>query len=165
VKNEKDWGNMKNELDVFSVANYFLSKSSMSPKKLQKLVYFSYAWYITLYTEKPDEIKRLFSERPEAWIHGPVFPSLYAKYREYLWQEIEKVSFDKNTLNESIITFLNEVWENYGSFSADELEYMTHQEAPWKVARNTLNPMDHCNTKIDDNVIFDYYLSRIKETV
>ena len=64
------------------VANYFLTKSELTPKKLQKLVYYSYSWFIALNNENENEINSLlFDETPEAWIHGPVFKSLYSKYK------------------------------------------------------------------------------------
>ena len=33
---------------VNNVSDFFLSKDTISPKKLQKLVYYAYAWYIAL---------------------------------------------------------------------------------------------------------------------
>ena len=57
---------------VFDVANWFLSKGSVTHKKLQKLCYYSQAWHCALYDGTP-----LFAERIEAWVHGPVIPELY----------------------------------------------------------------------------------------
>ena len=69
---------------VFDVANWFLSKESMTPKKLQKLVYYAYSWYLTLVNESKDDLTaKLFTSRLEAWVHGPVFPELYQKYKGY----------------------------------------------------------------------------------
>ena len=59
------------------VADFFLSKEAMSPKKLQKLVYFAYAWTVALLNESADDLHfRLFDAQIEAWIHGPVVPEL-----------------------------------------------------------------------------------------
>ena len=64
--------------NVFDVANWFISKGDISPKKLQKLVYYAYAWYLTFMNDSDNELNnRLFEDRAEAWIHGPVFPKLY----------------------------------------------------------------------------------------
>ena len=67
---------------VFSVADFFLARASMSPKKLQKLVYYAYAWTLALLNETIDDLHfRLFHNKIEAWVHGPVVPDLYQQYK------------------------------------------------------------------------------------
>ena len=57
------------------IAKYFLTKKSLTPKKIQKLVYYAYSWFIALNNQSENQISNfLFNEEPEAWIHGPVFP-------------------------------------------------------------------------------------------
>lgn len=46
---------------VFDVADWFLGKDSMSPKKLQKLVYYAYAWVLTLMNENEDDLNFIMS--------------------------------------------------------------------------------------------------------
>lgn len=146
------------EITVFDIANFFLSKSSLTQKKLQKLVYYAYAWYIALNNENINEINNvLFNEQPEAWIHGPVFPSLYDRYKDYNWREIEKIKNDNKKINKDLEAFLNEVWRKFGKFTADELEYMTHQEEPWAKARKNINIDERSNEKISSQDIFKYY--------
>lgn len=151
------------KLTINDVANYFLSKDSMTPKKLQKMVYYAYAWYITLYNEKPDEITNvLFDEKPEAWIHGPVFPSLYNKYRNYGWNEIEKIeNYNDFKLNKDLKSFLDDVWKKFNEFSADQLESMTHAEQPWIKARNGIDKNAPSSKKISQEDIFNYYIGLI----
>lgn len=147
-----------NEVSVFDIADFFLSKDSLTPKKLQKLVYYAYAWFIALNNENEDEITNvLFNEQPEAWIHGPVFPSLYDRYKGYNWNEIEKKEIDSSKLNKDLKAFLNDAWMKFGKFSADELEYMTHQEGPWARARNNIAHTMRSNEKISNRDIFIYY--------
>ena len=130
----------------------------MIQKKLQKLVYYAYAWYIALNNENINEIDNvLFNEQPEAWIHGPVFPSLYDRYKDYNWREIEKIKNDNTKINKDLEAFLNEVWRKFGKFTADELEYMTHQEEPWAKARKNINIDERSNEKISSQDIFKYY--------
>ena len=146
------------EITVFDIANFFLSKSCLTQKKLQKLVYYAYAWYIALNNENINEIDNvLFNEQPEAWIHGPVFPSLYDRYKDYNWREIEKIKNDNTKINKDLEAFLNEVWRKFGKFTADELEYMTHQEEPWAKARKNINIDERSNEKISSQDIFKYY--------
>ncbi|MBE9098073.1 SocA family protein [filamentous cyanobacterium LEGE 07170] len=144
----------------FEVADYFIwlaneTGSFISNLKLQKLVYYAQAWYLAIY-EKP-----LFNEDFEAWIHGPVIPDLYSKYKNFGWRPIqEDVEPD---LPDDIESFLEEVADEYFACDAYELEKMTHLEDPWIEARKGL-PMD----KPSSNVIRkpwmkEYYGSKLEE--
>lgn len=147
------------------VADFFLSKEALSPKKVQKLVYYAYAWYIALYNQDVNHINEtLFLEEPEAWMHGPVFRSLYNKYKGYGWQEIPKrnnILRRSKITSESLTSFLNDVWEKYGKFSADQLEFRTHQEEPWKKARVGVDPLAPSDAKISKQDIFIFYNKQI----
>ena len=139
-------------LTVFDVADFFLTKESMTHKKLQKLCYYAYAWYYTLYNE------RLFPNRFEAWIHGPVYPDLYHEYKAYGWQEIEKK--ERHGIdNEKVLDLLERVYATYGEFDGDQLEILTHREQPWIQARQGVPEYEPSNNPIRDEVIKQYYLS------
>lgn len=147
-----------NSITIDNISDYFLSKKALTPKKLQKLVYYAYAWFIALNNQCADEIECvLFNEEPEAWVHGPVFPSLYSKYKKYYWQEIEKKEENVHISNEDVLHFLDTIWNTFGIFSADELEYMTHKEEPWINARMGISPVDPSCNKISKKDIFIYY--------
>ncbi len=153
---QKKGDNMKYRTHIFEVANYFLSKESMEPKKLQKLVYYAYCYYLVANNSEKNITNFLFDERPEAWIHGPVFPTLYQKYKIYNWNNISKQKM-VNIFQEDIYTVLDYVWKKYGCFSSDSLEYMTHQENPWKKARTGIDPFVYSNKKIELKYIFESY--------
>ncbi|MGY3779139.1 Panacea domain-containing protein [Isobaculum melis] len=155
---------MKKTYSVFDVANWFLSKEEMTPKKLQKLVYYAYSWFLTLNNDSLDNLEnKLFSdEEIQAWVHGPVCPSLYKKYVEYGYNEIPKV--DKHTIEvfeKEVDSTLEEVWLVYGNFDGNELESITHQEKPWKKARNGFGPLDNCTEIISDKDIYSCYIQRV----
>lgn len=148
------------EITAHDIAKYFLSKSSMTQKKLQKLVYYSYAWFIAIHNEQAFDIRNvLFSEEPEAWVHGPVFPSLYSTYRDFNWNPIPKLKDDFIFQNENLNSFLDEIWNVFSKFDGDQLELMTHQEEPWIMAREGTDFMEPSNNKIDKTIIFNYYNS------
>lgn len=150
---------------VFDVANWFLSKQSMSPKKLQKMVYYAYAWGLTLFNDSVDELHVcLFNDdMPQAWIHGPVFPKLYTEYKKYGAQDIPLVNASKvpsfSTDEEDV---LNQVIEVYGGFTANQLEQLTHQEMPWKNARGDCAPYDACTNLISNRDIYQCYSERLE---
>lgn len=152
-------------LSASDVAKYFIWKSSqekrpITNKKLQKLVYYSHAWYLVSNSGK----KRLFPERVEAWIHGPVIPDLYFQYKKFGFGPIdfklgnkEKITGDKKTL-------LDEIWNEYGKLDADTLEALAHSESPWREARENLDKDEFGNTEMEDSKITAYYSSLKKKT-
>ena len=141
------------------VANYFLSRVIMTNKKLQKIVYYAYCWFIVNHNDNSENITNvLFREQPEAWIHGPVFPTLYEKYRQYGRDTIPQVEFNE-TIDEDLEEFFNEIIEIFGEFDGDQLELMTHNESPWLEARKNYNNNEPSNKLISLEEIYNYYSS------
>ncbi|RKD73647.1 putative phage-associated protein [Sinobaca qinghaiensis] len=146
--------------NALSVANYFLSKGAnggkrdtqVSPLKLQKLLYYAQAWNSAI---KGDS---MFNEEIEAWVHGPVVSDVYKHFRDYGYQpinefnpkEIKKIKSEHREL-------LDAVWNAYGHYDAKELEEMTHQEPPWKEAREGLSPTQNSNNKIEIDSMIRYF--------
>ena len=76
------------KITALSVAEYFIDKSnkdkkSITNKKLQKLLYYAQVWSLVLNDEK------LFSERIEAWVHGPAIPVVYRKFKGFEFNPIK----------------------------------------------------------------------------
>ena len=145
---------------VDNIADFFLSKESISPKKLQKLVYYSYAWSIALLNDSPENIQfKLFESDVEAWVHGPVVPELYRKYKDFGWQEIPQVKdFDESIFASEILDILQQVWDVYGGFTGNQLEAISHKEMPWIEARKGI-PVCMASSEIisDKNMVSDYH--------
>lgn len=55
----------------------------------------------------------------------------------------------------SIILFA--VLEKYKNYDGDQLEAMTHTQAPWLNARGGLDSIEPCSNKILTEDIFDYF--------
>lgn len=138
--------------DVCDVANWFLGQQSMTHKKIQKLCYYAQAWYCALYDGTP-----LFKDEIQAWVHGPVIPSLYPVYADYKWNEIPQKEFDDSVFDEKIINVLEAVYNTYGGFSGDQLESLTHSEDPWMQARGSLKPWETSTAPIPCNTMREYY--------
>ncbi|MEQ5975454.1 DUF4065 domain-containing protein [Bacillus cereus] len=143
------------DITINDVAQYFLSKESMTHKKLQKLSYYAYAWNLTLHNEF------LFEDKFQAWIHGPVAPNLYQDYKAYGWNNIPQVDAIPASIeeNERVKNVLELVYTSYGDFDGDELEFLTHQEAPWINARIGLADHAPSNNELSDDVIKTYYFN------
>lgn len=146
---------------VFDVADWFLGKDSMSPKKLQKIVYYAYAWVLTLMNESENDLDiKLFDSRIEAWVHGPVIPELYHKYKRNGGSIIPQKS-DVPNFEEDIKDILDQVWEVYGGYTGNQLESITHQESPWIEARGNCSPVEICTNEITDKSIYRCYVERV----
>ena len=143
---------------VHDVARWFLSQSSMTHKKVQKLCYYAQAWHCALYNQP------LFAEAIQAWVHGPVIPALYPTYADYGWQNIPQQPFDETLLEEDAISILNAVYTTYGHFSGDQLESLTHSEDPWIIARGDLRPWESCTKAISFEDMRSYYSRKYQES-
>lgn len=147
-------------VNVHDVAEWFLSRESMTHKKLQKLCYYAQAWYCALFSDK----EPLFEETVEAWVHGPVIPALYPIYADYKWSSIPMVKSDPSKFDEKATEVLEAVYGTYGKFSGDELEALTHSENPWKEARNGLEPWETSHAIISRESMRKYYGKKYEES-
>ncbi len=152
------------------VANYLLDLAerdgvSVSPMKLQKLVYFAFGWGLVL------KDIALFTEPIQAWEHGPVIPSLYHEFKVFGWQPIKGRSFhlrpDGSTVVRSIPLkdraarkAVSWAWEAYGQFSAAELRRLTHAEGtPW----SEIKKQDMLETEIPVEAIRIHFLKKRRD--
>lgn len=155
--------NVNGHYDLEDVINWFLSKDSMSPKKLQKLLYYAYSWTLALQNDDVESLdNKLFDARFEAWIHGPVIPSIYQQFRFYGYHDIPQYTETKIKFNEEIEDILQQVWDEYGNYTGNQLETITHQEDPWLNAREGYSPVERCNVPITDEDIFEYYIQQVE---
>lgn len=151
--------------DVYSpsdVAKWFINRvdresgEAMTHLKVQKLLYFSQAYYLANFKTP------LFEEDFEAWAHGPVLRSVFNDYSGSKWEALPPT--DEPEIDEAICDYLEAVYANFGKFSAKQLERISHDHTPWKDARGGLPPEARCNTVIPKEHIQKYYGDRIKKT-
>lgn len=146
------------ELSNFYLALANTTGSFISNLKLQKLLYYAQAWHLAAFRE------RFFEGDFEAWIHGPVLPDIYLKFKNYGWKPIIEESLNENIvsafkakLNDSQNELLAGVIEEYFGMSGYELERETYAEYPWNKARSGLSPDEPSDIKILDEWMIDYY--------
>ena len=121
-------------INVINAAKYLVYLSygdksrSLTPLKLQKLLYLAQGWSY-VWDDKP-----LFMNDFEAWQYGPVCVEAYNYFKKYRSDEIpesEGVSSLKNVDSEETI---EAVWDNFSDYTAHDLVEMTHKQDPWKNA-------------------------------
>ncbi|QZE12190.1 Panacea domain-containing protein [Mycoplasma sp. Ms02] len=120
----------KNKYSYRDIALWFLSKESMTQKKLQKLCYYAHAWSLTLL-----DYSIIKDTKFQAWVHGPVSPELYRDYISYGWRDIPKNKKQVKNFDEKVLDVLESVWITYGDRSGNELSALTHSHFPWIAAR------------------------------
>jgi uncharacterized phage-associated protein len=142
---------------------YNLKGDYISNKKLQKLLYYIQAWHFVYF-----EGENIYSndELPQAWVHGPVYQTIYNEYKEFTFNpivldEIKEESIDislKNLeFNEDQIDLIKQILNKYGIKSAFELEYLSHSEAPWLNARKNIKPHIPSTNTITKEEMVKYY--------
>lgn len=144
---EKRYGNM---ISIFELAKWFLSMESMSNLKLQKMCYYAQAWHLALFGSP------LVDTQFEAWVHGPVSRELYRKYKDWGWYDISKYTGSLH-IDEDTKEFLEFVYSLYGDLSGNQLEDLTHKEAPWINARGGLPRNEVSHNIISDMDMMNYY--------
>ena len=144
--------------DVLDIAKYFIdSELYLSNKKLQKLVYYAYVWYLVKNNNSNIIKNKLFESKIEAWVHGPVCPKLYYAYNNNTIRDynVRNIDHDTKKLLEMILAV-------YGKYNGDTLESFTHREMPWKKAREGYATLERCAQKIEDKDIYEFYSNQIK---
>jgi uncharacterized phage-associated protein len=126
-----------------NVAKFIIqkAKSPVSNLKLQKLLYYVQGWHLGIYGEP------VFSQPIQAWIHGPVVPYVFGKFKEYKWISIPP---DPTTvvLTQNLETHVVKVLNAYQHLTAAQLEAISHKEAPWLEARKGLAPTQPSTAEI-----------------
>ena len=150
------------------VVNCFLQKdfedgtASITPMKMQKLLYFLQGWHLAITGEPVRE------EKFSAWQYGPVEENLYhmlKKYRgmpitAYLTDEDSQQAFVVANTAEMFHKILDMVWRKYSIFSALQLSAMTHEQGtPWDDVYNHSTSPYISNDEIKD--YFKNYLCLI----
>ena len=150
------------KVSALTVAEYFIDKANkekkpITNKKLQKLLYYAQVWSLVVNKEK------LFSERIEAWVHGPAVPVVYKKFRAFEFNPIildtVDISFDFSKKQEEL---LENIWSVYGKYDAQYLEALAHSELPWQEARKDLPASESSNNVINLTTARKFYGGKLK---
>lgn len=138
---------------VFDIANWFLAKEPMTQKKMQKLCYYAQAWCYAL------NGYRLIDTDFQAWIHGPVSPALWERFKSFGYDTIKMRGRIDFKISDEDIHLLEDVWETYGDNTGNALETLTHRELPWMEARKGYEPDERCSVVISPSTMAAYYKS------
>ena len=148
---------------MLSVISYIFEKSvEITPLALQKILYYIQGFFMALFG------RPIFEEDCVAWIHGPVYTGVYDMFKTFKYNPIDDVRFAalKNRfkeLSEEEKEVIDLVIESFGLFSGKALERVTHNEEPWKNAREGYSPLQSSNVVIEKDDIKSYFEKLSKE--
>ncbi len=148
-------------VSAVALANTILKKAfeedvSVTPMKLQKLIYFVYRQCLQKYDIK------ILSDNFLVWQYGPVLQSVYDEFKSFRANKITRFAKDARNnvyvINESanaqLSNAINDVWNKYKYYDGVYLSSLTHQPGTaWKKAydqcRDTLLVEDIKNENIN----------------
>lgn len=141
---------MNKSISILDVAKFLICKFNndnrdITQLQLQKLLYFIEAYYMVKYDKS-----RLYNEEFYAWMYGPVCKEVYNKYRYFMnYPIVETECENLNIDDEDIVNSVNEIYENFGNFSATDLIKLTHMnDSPWfNTYKNSNSPISKKATK------------------
>lgn len=140
-------------ISLDDVASYILEKrGKITTKALQKLSYYSDAWYCGWY-KKP-----MFPEQFQAWVEGPINQELFKKHQGLRIATSSIFSGEQiKKLSDSQKRYIDIILEVYEDYSPDELGDMTHIEDPWLKARKGYSKNQRCSVPIGTEDMIEYY--------
>ncbi|CAP18444.1 phage-associated protein [Candidatus Phytoplasma mali] len=161
-KKELIMENKDNQINVFDVANYIITKSKKLPNnnlthmKLHKIIYYSYISY--LIQNQTSKTKRLIFEKPKAWKYGPVFGQLFHILRNYYEKIITKPLEGGNMskIDKERAEVINNILEKTKNMNAVQLSEISHNQPPWDYTFYYYWPKTKNNT-ISDDLLLEFF--------
>lgn len=161
--------------DPRRIVNYILDLGivdgkSISPLKLQKLLYYGHGWFLGL-ADDP-----LITEPVEAWPYGPVVPSIYQEFKGFGNEPITRKA-QKLTLADGKVVLdipeipigeqhmvardiLRRVWDQYKEYTPVQLSNMTHgPDTPWAQVVAKYNGKPPSGVEIPNDLIKEYFVA------
>lgn len=145
------------------ISDFFIQKSievdnpaggNITHNKLQKLVTYSYVWYLGL------RRKKLFEEKIKAGHHGYFVESQFERFKAFgsmpiILPDLKKYNIESK-LSANRYNFLDNLWDAYGRFEGGYLSKLQCREIPYK---KSFEQRYHVN----DDMIKEFYSYRNKE--
>ncbi|MDE6499048.1 MAG: DUF4065 domain-containing protein [Muribaculaceae bacterium] len=163
---------MATNIDINKVADLLIllcneNGIAISPLKLQKLLYYTQAWH-WVYFNGAD----IFTQQPEAWVNGPVYPCIYNRFKtigkyDSITTEAANIQYSLSDciniigLDQDQQNFIDAIFKHYGLMSHDRLVFLTHSEKPWSESREGLSPFEPSNNTISKDTTISYYTERL----
>lgn len=164
---------MRTNVNINDIADYVILMCNengvdISPLKLQKLLYYIQAWHMVYFNKA-----MIFEELPQAWVNGPVYPSVYQRFKHIpryttitldnanilssLQQKAKELDLSKDQYD-----FIDSIFQFYGVMDHDRLVFLTHSEMPWSEKRVGLMPFEQSSAELSPYSMYEYYKARME---
>ena len=147
-----------NNSKIDQIVNYIVTHlDEVTPLALEKLLYFSNGVNYAL------NGKQLIPNECEAWMYGPVYPYIYAKYKAYGYRPIDNGIYSKcgcmlSKVSHEEIEAIDIVIKTFGLFSPKILEMISFSQTPWKEKRESHANNEKCQEVINEKSIEKFYV-------
>ena len=121
---------------------------SVSPLKLQKLLYYQQSWHLVYFGEE----NTLFAVAPHAWVNGPVYPAIYHEYKDKVSGMCDHLKLS-HFVPEGTDTMVETKTQN-------QLILLTHSEKPWSEMREGMAPYEYSDKEMSLSTMYHYYKER-----
>jgi len=132
--------------DIKTVVAYLLNKlDNPTPLKLQKGLYFLWAFYSASYGSIPYDSddhgefeetdrypKYLFPADFEAWKYGPVIKDVYHNFKEGKYQDIKNEFVPTTSNQKEVVLFMDDIIKQVNDVNDFGLVERSHQDSAWK---------------------------------
>lgn len=145
---------MLGKYQAIDIAKWFINEIHPEPLKLQKLLYLAQGYSYAFYDEP------LFADDIEAWVHGPVVPSVYHLYKNFKFNPID-TTYELIMFDDKALSILQYVKNNFSKYDAKYLENITHKQEPWFLSREGLDPDERSDKTIPKQNIANYFISEL----
>lgn len=163
-------GSSMHQIGAWFVRKHYNKYGSLLTRsKLNFLLYYVYSWYLFFENDLEDTYyKKIFDGHFIATPNGPTDKRVkvyHAMLEKALTDDKIEVVNDIYTndvlsISDKVNKILDDVWNEYGAMSGEELSSISLQELPTQRARAGLSYNETCTNVIKDIDIFDEYLKR-----
>lgn len=142
------------------IVNYIVTQlEEVTPLALEKLLAFSDGVNYAL------NGKRMLEEECQAWQHGPVYPSVYVKYKKFGYKPIDNGIHSchgcmLSKVSEEELKAIDMVLDTFGLYSPKTLETISHKQTPWIEKREGYSEKEASHETMDEKAVKEYYIKR-----
>ena len=102
--------------------------------KLQKALYFLWAYYSAMYGDMDEYPSKLFKADFEAWRYGPVISDVYKNYKQNKYEKLVNTFHPKNGIEQDVQQFMDEMIKQFNEISVFGLVNRSHEDHSWRDA-------------------------------
>lgn len=129
--------------------------------KLQKALYFLWAYYSAMYGDMDKEgyPSELFKADFEAWKYGPVISDVYKNYKQNNYEKLVNTFHPKNGIEQDVQQFMDEMIKQFNEISVFGLVNRSHADHAWREAYSE----GKLHASMDNDAITEEYKGYLKK--